>query len=79
MRKREVLELLNRALTSARMDRADFNSIIPLENLPKTEIEVTKFIKDRTRLYRESWIVNPIKRAINLIEQDGKKRGRSEG
>lgn len=74
MRKREVLELLNRALIDAQMERANFNSLIPLENLPKTEGEVTEFIKGRTRLYRESWIVSPLKQAIKLIERDGKKR-----
>lgn len=76
MRKREVLELLNRALIDARMERAGFNSIAHEGPLPTTEAEVTEFIKERTRIYRESWIISPIQRAINLIEQDGKKRDR---
>lgn len=74
MRKREVLELLNRALTDAYMERASFSQLHARGPFPTNEAEVDKFIKDRTRLYRESWIIGPLKRAIRLIEQDGKKR-----
>jgi hypothetical protein len=74
MRKREVLELLNRALVDAHMERAAFSQLHPKGPFPTSEAEVDKFIKDRTRLYRESWIIGPLKQAIKLIEQDGKKR-----
>ena len=78
MRKREVLELLNRALTDAQMERASFSQIHPKGPFPTCEAEVDKFIKDRTRLYRESWIIGPLRQAIKLIERDGKKRGSDE-
>lgn len=74
MRKREVLGLLNQVLIDAQMERAAFSQIHAKGPFPTNEAEVDKFIKDRTRLYRESWIIAPLKRAIHLIEKDGKQR-----
>lgn len=77
MRKREVLEILNRVLIDAQMERAAFGQLNTREPLPTNEAEVDKFIKERTRLYRQSWIISPLKRAITLIERDGKKRAQA--
>ncbi len=77
MCKREVLELLNRALIGAQMDRASFSQLHTKGPFPQTEADVTAFIKERTQIYRQSWIISPLKQAISLIEQDGKKGPRA--
>lgn len=74
MRKREVLQILNRVLTDAQMERASFSQIHQRGPFPTNEAEVDKFIKDRTQIYRDSWIISPLKRVIHLIEKDGKRR-----
>jgi hypothetical protein len=74
MRKREVLEILNRALVDARMERASFSRLHDKEPFPTTEAEVTEFIKERTRIYRDSWIISPLEQAIRLIKADGQKQ-----
>lgn len=74
MRKREVLQILNQVLIDAQMERAAFSQIHPKGPFPTNEAEVDKFIKDRTRIYRDSWIILPLKRVIHLIEKDGKRR-----
>jgi len=51
----EVLEHLREALSAARMERIDIGS-------------ETEHIKEVTKLYRETWIVNPILQAIQTIE-----------
>ena len=76
MRKREVLGLLNQVLVDAQMERASFSQIATKGPFPTTEAEVTAFIKERTRIYRESWIISPIKRVIELVERDGKAKAR---
>lgn len=73
MRKREILEILNRVLVDTRMERAGFSQLHTKGPFPATEGEVTEFIKERTRIYRESWIISPLERAIRLIEADGQK------
>lgn len=58
---------LKQALRSAKMESANFegmsSGIDPKEN--KTE-----FIKEETRLYRQSWIVHPLEKVLEqLIKQ----------
>lgn len=65
----EILRLLNAALESARLTRADFGQINSSGSFPTQERQVTKFIRERTRLYRESWIVSPLEEAIALINE----------
>jgi hypothetical protein len=68
MRKREVLQILNKVLFDASMERANFSRIVDGSPFPTTEDEVTGFIKERTRIYRESWIISPLEQAIRLID-----------
>ena len=35
--------------------------------LPKNESEVNQFIKDKTELFRETWISSPLNTAINIL------------
>ena len=49
------------------LERAEFGEIRPDVPLPTSEKEVTKFIRDRTRLYFTTW-VHPLIDA--LIEND---------
>lgn len=68
MQHKHVLSLLREVLQAAQMERAEFSRIIPNDSLPQSEKEVTAFIKERTRIYRESWIINPLKEVIDVIE-----------
>ena len=67
MRKREVLAQLREALAAAEMERADFDAYMDTVTLEHGQ--VTTFIRERTRIYRDSWIIAPLKRAIKEIER----------
>jgi hypothetical protein len=43
------------------------------DTLPKTEKEVTEFIRRRTELWRESWIINPLELALEKLNKNRKK------
>jgi hypothetical protein len=74
MRKKAMLKQLNAALDSALFRNAHFGDIGG-EKLTYRgkEYDVTEFIRDNTRLYRQTWIIAPIVRAIQEIERDIKK------
>lgn len=61
-----IRRLLN-AEKSAKLTDADFDSI---GDKPITigKGKYTKFIKDKTLLYRESWILNPLREAIEILQ-----------
>lgn len=67
----EILRLLASALESAELTRADFAEIATGGSFPTQEREVTKFIRERTRLYRDTWIVPRLKEAAEIIKQNG--------
>ena len=65
-----IVELLEAALASANLELAEFGRIFPDGNLvpyPTNEKEVTAFIKDRVRLHHDTWIIKPIKTALEKI------------
>jgi hypothetical protein len=70
MRKKQIIEDLEDALKSASFENTGFKNLWSEENdpLPKTEKEVDEFIKRRTRLYRETWIIHPIERALKALK-----------
>jgi len=76
LRQKDVLAL-KRLLQCVRFERAMFGQLHPDpgDPLPKTEAEVTDFIKRRTRLYIESWvapiITALIARGEGLDDPDG--------
>jgi hypothetical protein len=66
---RALLVTLRQVVADAKMDRAGFNYLASEGPFPTTEAEVTEFIKQRTRPYRESWIIAPLEEAIREIEE----------
>lgn len=69
MRTKRIQEVLREARKTLTMDNADFSLIVPLNDLPKTEADVTDFIRERTRLWRQSWIEAPINEALELLSK----------
>ena len=68
-----LIEKLEGALKSANMKMAEFGHIFleteeDLLPYPTTEEEVTAFIKQRTKLYRNSWLIRPIESALRMIK-----------
>ena len=63
--------LVKRALHAAKMADAEFSRNYD-SNLPKTEKEVTEFIKERTKVYRDSWIIKPLEAALLKLEKKKK-------
>ena len=72
---KSVKELLLAAYMSSNMELAEFGLIFPSSLLPTTEKEVTPFIRQRTDLYRRSWLITPLKEALDKLgfEEDRKK------
>lgn len=50
-------------------DGSCFKHLHSREPLPKTEDEVNAFIKDRIRLYVETWILPDLRSALNKAER----------
>jgi hypothetical protein len=68
---------LEKALSVARMDNCSFESTVlrPDYPLPKSEKEVDAFIKGRTKIWRDSWLVPPLERALEKVQRrDGEKK-----
>lgn len=71
---RKHLSKLAEAIRAAEMVSSHFNKIgyIDPENegeLPKTEAEVTDFIKKRTRVHHQTWIIAPIRALMKDIQK----------
>ena len=67
---RSIKELLLAAYKSSNMELAEFGTIFDgkgMTPLPKTEKEVTLFIRRRTDVYRRSWLVTPLKEALDKL------------
>ena len=72
MKQRRINEVLRDAQRALTMETADFSCIHLMDNdapLPKTEAEVTDFIRNRTRLWRQTWIESPINEALSLMNK----------
>jgi hypothetical protein len=59
---KEVAKQIRAAIAAAKLERAEFGSVHKSEDVPA-------FIRERTRLYRESWIVGPLEIALEIIEK----------
>lgn len=67
--KEEILREVRDAIRAATMEGAGFNALGDSEyHLPKDEEEVNAFIKNRTKLYRQSWIIGPLERVVKHLE-----------
>ena len=65
-----IISKLEGALQSANMELSEFGHIFPAKSLlpyPTSEKDVTAFIKERTELYRKTWLVEPIKSVLSMI------------
>lgn len=71
MRKRRLIKILEQAHFDATMEQASFSRINTTDSLPKSENEVTAFIRERTRIWRQSWILSPLEEALKIIKEDG--------
>lgn len=64
-----LIEDLKEVHAAASMERANFNNLgRPTSTIELTEASVNEFIKERTRLYRDSWIKGPLERQIKIFE-----------
>lgn len=61
MKVREIEKLLNEALEAAKMENCHFG-------FNTVSNEYTERIVEDTKLYRETWIIHPLRRALKLLE-----------
>lgn len=62
-----LIDRLEEAKKSATMEHAGFGGIWPAEVTLKTSQEYTDFIVKETALYRETWIISPLKEALEVL------------
>ena len=62
-----IVDRLKEVLEASTMERADFDGCGDKE---KTK---TSFIKERTRLYRQSWLIQPLEKAISDLQEELKR------
>lgn len=67
----KLLALMKEALESAALTNAEFGQITRSGPFPTSERQVTKFIRDRVSLHHQSWIIRPLKDAMELIRKNG--------
>jgi len=65
----KVIREIKEALRSSRMETANFSDMNQKLTILKQK-EVTEFIKNRTRLYRDAWITAPLERALKILEEE---------
>lgn len=70
------LKKVKEVIAHLRMDRASFSSIAtsldpPEMHLPKSEQDVDRFIKARTRLYMSSWCIAPLQDILDKYAKKG--------
>lgn len=68
MKVKKLTQLLEKILEDAKMERAHFGHLTSKGPFPTTEAEVTEFVKERTRIYRQSWIISPLEEALSLVK-----------
>jgi hypothetical protein len=63
---KRITKLVSDAREMLRMDRASFNNIGPSLVVIRQD-DVTEFIRERTRLWRGSWVEAPLDEALELL------------
>jgi hypothetical protein len=66
------LKIIKEVIKVARMEQASFEQIGERSPLPTAEALVTPFIVQRTRLYRDTWIIYPLEGLVRRYEEKGK-------
>jgi hypothetical protein len=71
MNKAKLIEDLKKIRKDATMQTANFSQLPTGEvfTYPTYETEVTAFIEERTRLWRDTWIVGMLDEVINDLER----------
>lgn len=77
MKIQAIQSALGKARAAATLENAEFGSVwrnqgtpVPVkmaDGSPVTEANVTDFIRERTRLYRDTWVIPRIEEALALI------------
>ena len=72
---REIIPILKDVFRVATMKNTRFGDLLDFDDncLPKTKKEVNVFIKKETKLWRETWILEPLKSVIEKLEQEIKR------
>lgn len=68
-----ILTELENVLQSATMKNACFGSCCSVGELPQKVIELSDFIKQITKLWRDSCLVEPLERIIKELENEMKR------
>ena len=72
---KKQIAILREVRRLATLETASFRSVGPATDpLPADERDVDKFIKDRTRIHRETWILPPLDRMIEEAEREHANR-----
>lgn len=66
----EVKEMLR----IAKMENAGFGFPEDIVTFHGRETHIDEFIKEQTRLYRETWLIAPLERLLNELEAKSKKK-----
>lgn len=69
-----IIDSLKDILQHTRLEHANFSQIYTGQtfNYPTNEKEADEFVKQRVKLYNESWVISPLEDAINDLEQFNK-------
>jgi len=74
-----IIEILRDVSRDAKLEKATFrtSTLVPGERVPypTNESEVDTFIKDRIKLYMDTWVVGPVDAAIQSLDEIGKNLG----
>lgn len=73
-RPNSLISLIENALRAASYDTASFEDICGSKEITLKESEVTTFIRERTRLHRETWIIAPLKEALKKLSRNSRPR-----
>ena len=68
MTKREI-EKLKKVLGHVKLENCSFDCVIGDNNIKIEKGKVTDFIKERTRLFRETWIIPVLENIIEKYER----------
>ncbi len=73
----ELLKCIQEAKETATMETAGFDSIgrcdDPSDSPQEAGESVTSFIRRRTRIWRESWLVVPLERAERILKENARR------
>ncbi|MFX0132958.1 MAG: hypothetical protein ACFFDN_04860 [Candidatus Hodarchaeota archaeon] len=65
----EAIRLIEEANKSSKMKNANFEDLFSEKTIIKRK-EITSFIRDRTKLFRETWIIERLEKALEILKQE---------